>query len=104
MSDNESNHSDGRTVAFAIGFVLGVLVTLGGSASFFVYHSQRAAEAARMEQARTMELQALAAEARAKAEEARAEVLRTQRLQEHMQHEAETRAKREKAQEAEKKQ
>jgi hypothetical protein len=63
MSENEGGESR-TTVAFFLGFLLGVALTLGGGGTFFMVHVQRTREEAVMQRH-------LAEEAMMQAEEAR---------------------------------
>ena len=74
MSEHEGG--DGKaTVAFFLGFLLGVVLTLGGGGTFFLVRSQRFEAEAEMQRARAEEAMRDAEEARhrAEAELARAE-------------------------------
>ena len=63
MSDNDDRDS-GKIGAFLLGFLVGVLVCLGGGGTFFVFASRQSALAAR-------EAMMIAEMARAEAEQAR---------------------------------
>ena len=65
MSDNDDRDS-GKMGAFLLGFLVGVLVCLGGGGTFFVFASRRSAMEAR-------EAMMMAEMARAEAEVARAQ-------------------------------